>query len=268
MYKLVALDMDGTLLKKDKTISEITIRAIAKAKQMGTKFVLATGRPISGIKSYLNVLNLNNENDYAISFNGAAIRKTKDKSIVGKKLLNYDDLIYLYKLSQKLNVNIHAFNGDECITPKFNKYTQHDVVNNNIQVKEVNFYDFKDKNLNIFKIMFADDKEKLDDVQKKLSDEVYEKYTVQRTGRFFLEFMSKGVNKGEGIRKLSSSLGIKREEVICIGDALNDVDMIKFAGLGVAMGNAIDEVKKSADFVTKTNEEDGVAYAIEKFILN
>ncbi len=265
MYKLIAVDMDGTLLKEDKTISKETIKAINKAKARGIKVVLATGRPIEGIQSYLQELNLISSEDYAIAYNGAIIQNTESKQIISKALIKGSDLKYLYDLSKKLKVNIHAFDLEGCITPKMTKYTEFEGAMNDIKVNIKDFNLIEDEE-GIIKVMMVDDEEILDEALKNMPKEVFEKYTVVRSAPYFLEFLNKKVNKGEGVRALSEVLGIKQEEVICIGDAGNDIHMIRYAGLGVAMGNAFEEVKKEADFITKTNEEDGVAHVINEFI--
>ena len=267
MYKLIALDMDGTLLQEDKTISKETFRAIERAKAKGVKVVLATGRPIDGVNRYLNELNLLGEEDYAIAYNGALVQNTKTKEIVAQTLMSLDDVDYLYKLSKDLKVNIHALTDNSCITPKWSKYSQVEADINDIPLEFVDFNTL-DKGTTIVKIMFIDEPEYLSEVASKLPPEIYEKYTVLRSAPFFLEFLDKKVNKGYGVELLAKKLGIKPEEVICIGDAGNDVHMIKFAGLGVAMGNAFPEVKNVADYITLSNEEHGVAHVIDKFILN
>jgi Cof subfamily protein (haloacid dehalogenase superfamily) len=116
--------------------------------------------------------------------------------------------------------------------------------------------------------MFIDDEKTLDRVIKALPKDIYEKYTIMRSMPYFLEFLNKNANKGTGVKLLSEKLGIKQNEIICAGDADNDRHMLKYAGLGVAMGNASDNIKEIANFTTKTNEEDGIAYVIDKFIFN
>ncbi|MBV7271698.1 sugar-phosphatase [Clostridiaceae bacterium UIB06] len=266
MYKLVALDMDGTLLKEDKTISKENLTAIEKAKENGVKFVLATGRPIKGIEKYLKQLDLIGENDYAVSFNGAVIQNTKTGEIIAKSYMNLNDLKYLYELSKKLNVNIHFLTPSSCVTPKINKYSQLESDLNNIPLEIVDF-DNIDKNTTIVKIMFIDHESILDKVIKKLPEDINNRYTVLRSAPYFLEFINKEVNKGFGVKTLAKNLGINQEEIICMGDAENDIHMIKYAGLGVAMGNAFPIVKEVANYVTKTNEGHGVAHVINKFIL-
>jgi hypothetical protein len=138
---------------------------------------------------------------------------------------------------------------------------------NEIDFEEVDFTTLTDSTP-IIKIMFIGEPDKLSQAIDKLPEEVYKKYTVVQSAPFFLEFLDKSVNKGTGVKALADSLGINKNEVICIGDAGNDIHMIQYAGLGVAMGNAFSELKKVANYITYTNEEDGVAHVINKFILN
>ena len=266
MYKLIALDMDGTLLNEEKKISKANFDAIQNAREKGVKVVLATGRPLKGIHQYLTQLNLISKEEYAVTYNGSLIQNTSGSIIIDKKPLSHEDNKYLYELSKKLNVNIHALTYDKCITPKFNKYSEYEANMNQIPLEIVDFENI-DENVVIIKTMFIDEPEILDRVVPEIPKEVYDRFTVVRSAPFFLEFIDKSSNKGSGIHKLAESLGIKQEEVICVGDAGNDLHMIEYAGLGVAMGNAFEEVKKAADYVTATNDDDGVAEVINKFIL-
>ena len=134
-------------------------------------------------------------------------------------------------------------------------------------VNEINF-DNIENDESFIKIMMIDEPEILQKAVDNLPQEVYEKYTVVRSAPFFLEFLNKEVNKGVGVEMLAKHLGVKREEVITMGDAGNDLHMIEYAGMGIAMGNAFDEVKEAANYITDSNNEDGVAKAIEKFVLS
>jgi len=266
MYKLIAIDMDGTLLKEDKTISDKTKQAIHKAKQKGIRVVLASGRPIEGLQRYLEELDLLSKDDYVLSFNGSIVQNAKTKEIIRKNILKGKDLTYLYNIAKQLKVDIHAFSNEGCITPKMSKYSELEGTINGIPVIIMDFEKTSEEE-DIIKIMMVDEPERLEEAIKKLPPEVYQKYTVVRSAPYFLEFLNKESSKGVGIRELSDYLGIKKEHIICIGDAGNDLDMIQFAGLGVAMGNAFDEVKEAADYITKNNQEDGVAHVIQKFVL-
>ncbi len=266
MYKLIALDMDGTLLREDKTISEKTKEAIKQAKDKGVKVVLASGRPIEGLQKYLKELDLIGDEQYVVSYNGAVVQNTGTKEVINHITLQGSDLKDLYKVSQELNVNIHAFSNKGCITPKMTKYSELEGTMNGIDVHVIDYNEVT-ADEPIIKMMLVDEPEILEKVIAQLPKALYEKYTIVRSAPFFLEFLNIAVNKGEGVKALAEKLGIKQEEVICIGDAGNDEHMIRYAGLGVAMENGFDELKAIADYITGTNEEDGVAQVIEKFIL-
>ena len=267
MYKLIAIDMDGTLLSNEKPISPANYEAIQQARENGVKVVLASGRPLVGFKKYLKELNLVSENDYAVAFNGALVQSSQGGEIISKTTLTLQDYKYLYKLSKELKVNIHALTETSVISPKDTIYTRHEAEMNDI-TNEIIAVEDVEEDTTIVKVMFIDKPELIEEIMQKIPEEVSSKYTVVRSAPFFLEFLHKSVNKGAGVAALAKKLNIKQEEVICIGDAGNDIHMIKYAGLGVAMGNAFPEVKKIANFITKTNEEDGVAFIINKFILN
>ena len=265
MYKLIAIDMDGTLLKKDKTLSAETCRVIKKAHLQGIKIVLATGRPMKGIEQYLEELNLVSDKDYAVTFNGSVVQNIKTREIISEKGITHEDVKLLYDVSLHLNLNIHAFTRDSVITPKLTKYTQLESDLNHVPVKIMDFKNL-DKSIEIIKILMVEEPTMLEGAITKLPSYLYDKYNIVKSAPFFLEFLNKSVDKGVGVELLAKSLNIKQEEVICIGDAGNDIHMIKYAGLGVAMGNAFEEVKKVADYITLTNEEDGVADVIKKFV--
>lgn len=266
MYKLVAIDMDGTLLKDDKTISEENKAAIKKAKDKGVKVVLSTGRPLEGIKKYLKQLDLISDHDYAVAFNGGLVEKTSEDEILTENYMTKEDLNLLYDLSKDLDIDIHFLTIDKCYTPKLNPYSKMESTLNGIPLNVGDFNNLDD-NIKIIKIMFVGAEKKLDEIITKLPEFLYNKYNIVRTDAVYLEFLNKDVSKGYGVKKLAEKLDIKQEEVICIGDAENDIHMVEYAGLGVAMGNAFPQLKKVANYITKTNEQHGVAHVIEKFIL-
>lgn len=269
MYKLIALDIDGTVLREDKSLSNGVKEAIAKAAAKGIKVVITTGRPIKGISKILNQLNLRSEGDYAIGYNGGVIQKTHNEEVTSQILMPEDSFELLYRLSLDLNVHIQALTSKEVITP--NKDISHYTVIEAYISEIPLFYKTPEEIMEIKKfnkIMLVDHPEVLEEAIKNLPDWIYEKFNVVKSTPYFLEILPKEVSKGEGLKMLADSLGIKQEEIIAVGDADNDLDMIKYAGLGVAMGNAFENVKEIADYITKSNEEDGVAHVINKFILD
>lgn len=267
MYKLMAVDMDGTLLSKEKTISKENYEAIQNARRKGVKIVLATGRPLKGIEKYLRELDLKTENEYAILCNGALVQNTNNGKIVSKTQMQISDIKYLLDISKALNVNISAFTSEGIIAPNLSKYSLVEAKLNEIPHKVVDF-NALDESTEIFMIMFVDEDNLLTKAFNKLPKEVFEKYSVFRSATFSLEFVYKAVSKGAGVTALANNLKIDMRDVICVGDAGNDIHMIKYAGLGVAMANAFPEVKNIANYITKSNDENGVAHVINKFILN
>ena len=267
MYKIIALDMDGTLLNDEKVITDRTKNALIEARKKGVKVVLASGRPADGLKRYLDELGLIDENEFVLSYNGSLVQKTKGEEIICETGLLGKDLHYTYKISQELGVNIHAFSPTKgLITPKISKYTEVEAKINDIPINICNFNTIEEDE-HIVKIMFIDEPEILDKAIEALPKEIYEKYNVVKSTPYFLEIINKDSGKGVGLKALADYLDVSPKEIIAVGDAGNDLDMIEFAGLGVAMGNASVNVKEIANYITGKNNEDGVAEVVEKFIL-
>ena len=267
MYRLIALDMDGTLLRDDGSISERTQQAIAAAKAVGVKVVLASGRPIAGMEKFLQQLALTGHEDYVLSYNGSLVQNVGSGEVLASRLLSGSDARYLATISQQLGVNIHAFSEPQgLIAPRNSRYTELERSHNDLLLTELDFASLPDDEP-ILKVMMVDEPEILAQAVSRLPPEVYQRYTVVQSTPYFLEFLHPQSNKGSGVAALAEHLALPAESIICVGDAGNDAHMLSFAGLGVAMGNATDEIKAMADFVTLSNEEDGVAHVIERFIL-
>ena len=267
MYKIIALDMDGTLLNKEKVVTDRTKAALKKAGEMGVKVVLASGRPIEGLKRYLEELDLMKADEYVLSYNGCLVQETKTEKIICEFGLTGKDLHYFYDISCSLGVNIHAFSPKKgLITPKNSRYTEVEATINQIDTNICDFTTIKEDE-DIIKIMLIDEPEILEKAVEAMPKELYDKYTIVKSTPYFLEIISKDAGKGVGLKALAEHLNVKQEEIIAVGDAGNDLDMIEYAGLGVAMANASENVKEIANYITHCNNEDGVAKVIEKFIL-
>lgn len=269
MYKLIAIDIDGTLINDHHEITEKVKQTLDEAKERGIKIVLCSGRPIHGMEPYINELNLNQEGDYAIAYNGALVQDTSTKEAIVEVSLHHHDLEKLYELSLALKTPMHFFDTEALYTPNqdISKYTVIESYLNNIPLHYRRVEDIPVDTL-LPKIMFIDNPEKLNQVIQALPSELHEQYTIVQSSPFFLEFVHSETSKGLAVKKLAEKLGIKQEEVMTIGDNGNDLSMIEYAGCGVAMGNAIPAVKEIADFETLSNNESGVAHAIKKLILN
>lgn len=268
MYKLIAIDMDGTLLNRKGEISEQNKAAITQARQQGVHVVLASGRPLDGMLFALKELGMDSDNDYVISYNGSLVQTVATNRMIRQEILTGKDAKLLNQWANKLNVFIHAFSLKQgLISPKANRYTTHESEINGITLTELPFESLADDDA-ILKVMMVEQEDKLSQAIEQIPAELHEKFTIVRSAPFFLEFMNPTSDKGSGVQALADHLGIHASQVMTLGDAGNDHHMLEYAGLGVAMGNATEATKQLADYVTDTNENSGVAKAIEKFVLN
>lgn len=264
--KLVAIDIDGTLLNENNELTQRTIDAIQAATAKGVKVVLTTGRPLTGVTPYLKALGLAGDDQYVITFNGA-LAQTVSGKVLTKETISYADYRDIEALSHDLDVKFHVEDEELIYTahqliPKYSIAESFLVL---MQIKYVPVADMAEKDYS--KAMMIDEKEVIDRIENAVPAEFHDRFYIVRSTPFFLEFMNKDASKGNALEALSEKLGIKQDEVMSLGDQGNDMTMIKWAGLGVAMGNAIDDIKAAANEITAPNSEDGVAQAIEKFVL-
>ncbi|KEY56552.1 sugar-phosphatase [Serratia sp. DD3] len=266
--ELIAIDMDGTLLNPQHQITPAVKQAISAARAQGVKVVLATGRPYVGVQDYLCQLDMQGADDFCITYNGALVLKAADGTCILQETLSFDDYLYFEQLARQLGVHYHAFDFDTLYTPNKNigKYTIREAGITGIPLKYRSVEEM-DRTLRFPKVMMIDEPELLEHAIAHLPAEAGERYTIMKSAPFYLEILHQRVDKGAGVKMLADHLGIKQQNVMALGDQGNDIAMIEYAGVGVAMGNAIAELKEIAQFVTSTNTEDGVARAIEKFVL-
>ncbi|KIL49486.1 Cof-type HAD-IIB family hydrolase [Jeotgalibacillus soli] len=266
-YKMIVLDLDDTLLRDDHTISQKTKQALMEAQDAGIKVVLASGRPTYGMRAVANELLLAEYGSYLLSFNGAKIINCQTNEEEFSSALSPETVHRLYEISKRENVGIHTYIGDAIVTETENPYSYIESDITGLPVEVVSSFNEAVKEP-VAKVLMLKEPEQLIPVEKKLQEELKGKLSVMRSKPYFLEFTEEGVTKGESLNHLIQKLGIKQEEVIAVGDSYNDLTMIKFAGLGVAMGNAPEDIKAIADHITDTNMNDGVALVVENFILN
>ncbi len=265
-YKIIALDMDDTLLKENLTIGKRTKEALSEAKKRGLIIVLASGRPTEALEKYAIELELNISNGYILSYNGSFVKNCVNNDVIYKQSLTNEKIHKIFDLAEKHKLYIHTYMDNYIIVNKQNEYTDFESKITGIPVKVVN--NFKEYvNCDVVKAIALEEPTYLNKAKEKIIKEVGEIMSVTTSKPFFLEFMDKGVDKGKALELLAKNIGIDMKEVIAVGDSYNDITMMKSAGLSVAMGNANDEVKKIANTIVSDNENDGVAEAIEKYIL-
>lgn len=267
-YKLLVLDVDGTLLNDEREISKRTLAALLKVQQMGVRIVLASGRPTYGLMPLAKTLELGNYGGFVLSYNGCQIIKAQNGEILFERRINPEMLPYLEKKARKNGFAIFTYHDDTLITDSpDNEYIKNEALLNNLKIiREDEFstaIDFAP-----CKCMLVSDKEKaLIGLEQHWEKRLAGTLDAFRSEPYFLEVVPCGVNKANTLGALLEHLGVTREEVIAVGDGVCDVTMLQLAGMGVAMGHSQDSVKVCTDYVTASNEEDGVALAVEKLIL-
>jgi Cof subfamily protein (haloacid dehalogenase superfamily) len=267
MYKIIALDLDGTLLNSKHKISAYTKEVIALAMAQGIKVVLASGRPLTGMRPLLDELGLTGDDDYVCHFNGAVVEKVGSGVVVNSKIIDGAAAKKVARVAKKLGVNVHAFSQEfGLITPVISAYTELEASLNGIDIHLMDFNSLEDSHP-ITKVMMIDEDEKITAAIEQLPKALYKEFMIVRSAPWFLEFLNPECNKGVGIKMIADYLNVPAEQVMCIGDAENDHHMLKYAGLSVAMANATQATKAIADYITLSNDEDGVAHAIKKFAL-
>ena len=266
-YKVLALDIDGTLTNSEKKITEKTRTAISRAAGQGVKIVIASGRPVQGIREFARQLNLKELDGYILSFNGGRLISCRTGEIIHDMKLPLQYLPEIYALSRQYGVNLMSYEGDNIITEKpEDEFLAIEAKINGLGIKKVdNFLDYI--NFPINKCLMLGEGDYLADVEKKVHAALSDRLDVYRSEPFFLEILPKGVDKAKALEGLLDRLGCDRTELMACGDGYNDLTMIRYAGMGVAMANAMTQVKEEADYVTTSNDEDGVTAAVEKFIL-
>lgn len=291
MYKLVAIDLDGTMLNQYGIITEKTKKAISKAQEKGVEVMIASGRAITSVKRFSKEIN---SNKYFISGNGAITYDIKNNKILYENILSKMKALQIIKICEENSIyyNVYTENGIIAKNLSYNtlyyykdNLTKPDENRTHINIVE-NVYDyFEQREEKILKIMICDEhKTVFNSIVRKLKElseiEVLEvshmsrKIIKQGTDEialeyFYTEVSAKDVDKWNALEEIIGLMNISKEEVVTIGDNANDLKMITNAGLGVAMGESAPYVKQSADIIAPTNDEDGVAIILNKiFDLN
>lgn len=266
MFKMLALDLDGTLLNLDHEISTKNKASIKSLREKGIKVIFASGRELTSILPYSTELEIK---DYLISLNGAIISDYTGENIIHEENIESEVAKYIVKTCEEKDIcsvvfvrnTLYVSTLDDERIKLFQKYSNSDLV------VVGNVYDFLEKNKlwnSIGKILQSDDNEILNNLKEDIKDKFREKVVSEFSLPFFLETYCNKVSKGSALARIAREYGVDMCEVIAIGDSENDISMIERAGLGVAMANALDIVKEKADIITLSNGEDGVSHIIEK----
>ncbi|WEV45735.1 sugar-phosphatase [Streptococcaceae bacterium ESL0687] len=268
MIKLVAIDLDGTLLNDRHEITDEVKKAVNEAKKAGVKIVITSGRPLPGVEPILKELGLTDPGDYAITYNGALVQATDTGEEFVRETMSAQDFLDIELEGRKRGIHLHAITSDGVYTPNrdIGRYTVREAWLVNMPL----FYRTTDEicDLDIVKVMYVDEPEIIDQTIESLPGEFYERFNIVKSFPVYLELLNKNASKGQAIAHLAEKLGIKIEETMAIGDEENDRSMLEMVGTPVVMENGNPEIKKLASYITKTNNESGVAHAINKLVLN
>lgn len=274
-FKMIALDLDGTTLNRKSEISERTGKALKHAMEKGVHVVVSTGRCYDAIPEEVVALD---GLEYIINSNGADITRTSDRKSIYTNHLSVTavkEILELFKdrdfnhisleavIDRKTYMDKEEFLHITSLQPSFRELAY--VRDTRTPVENLNQYIYENRhrieNINII-FDTLERKAEYREVLSKISDSTM---TTSFANNYEIGGMT--TSKAEALRFLMEKLNVNREELMACGDSPNDEDMIKFAGFGVAMGNALPEVKDIADYVTLSNEEEGVAAVIEKYVL-
>ena len=246
-YKIAVFDLDGTLTNNKKEITEHTKEVLRAYQEAGGIVVLASGRPTPGVAPLAKALELEKYHGCMLSYNGGRIEDCTTGEVLFEQMLPDGMVARLSELARQENVTIVTYHDNDILT----KY-----------VEDLGAYvDFP-----VPKCLMMEHGVYLAQVEERMAKLLGEELDVYRSEPYFLEFLPKGIDKAKSLERLLNRLGYRREDMIAFGDGFNDKSMIMYAGCGVAMQNAQPSIKAVADYVTLSNEDDGVAYVIENLL--
>ncbi|NLC37783.1 MAG: HAD family phosphatase [Clostridia bacterium] len=262
-FRLVAIDLDGTLLRNDLQISPRAKRAIRQVRELGVEVTLCTGRMYASALPYAREIGLELP---LVTYNGALVKNTGTGQVIYQRLLPEKYAREIIAKAKEYDLPVNVYHDDrlfvERITPEGRAYME----KSRIPVQEVGDLS-RWLEQDPLKVLVMGEREKLDrlaeDWVREWGDAVY----ITKSWPTYLEFLHPEATKGLGLQALARHLHVEQEQVMGIGDSYNDLEMFKYAGFSVVMGNAEPAVKEAADYVTLTNDDDGVAEALEKFII-
>ncbi|MFD2610999.1 Cof-type HAD-IIB family hydrolase [Paenibacillus gansuensis] len=264
MYKLITIDIDDTLLNDDLQVTEGTKQAMEKAIERGVTVTLATGRMYDSAQKIARQINLNVP---LITYQGALIKNLLDEQVLYERYVPEDAAAELYQYCEEHGYHLQVYIDDVLYSKEDNQKVRDYCALSKVPYRVEP--DFKSLLGRPFaKMLIIDEPDLLDRVAVELKEIIGDRTHITKSKAHYLEIMHKEGTKGHAVEFLARHLNLDLSQVIAIGDAWNDREMLETAGLGVAMGNAIEPLKEIAGYVTLSNNEEGVKHVIEKFVLN
>lgn len=264
-FRAIALDLDGTLTNHDKVVTPRTRQALLKAQEQGAIIILASGRPTYGIVPVAECLELEKRGGYILSYNGGNIVNAKTGEKLFSQFLPDAVIPILYKYAKEKNHALLGYAGNEIITEMpDDQYVKEESRINKMNIRKVdNLLEALEPHPT--KLLMTGDPTDMIKAEEELVEILGEKMDIFRSAPFFLELVPKGIDKAQSLLRLLSKINLTPADLMAFGDGYNDLSMLKLASVGVAMANAAPEVRADADYVTLSNEEDGVAEALLHF---
>lgn len=264
-YELLVMDLDGTLTNSEKKITRKTKEALFRIQEEGVHIALASGRPTPGVTPIAEELELAKYGGYILSYNGAHVMRMDTKEVIYQNVIPKEFIQPLYEAAMEEKIGIISYSSNEIIAgTKQDEFMQKESRIIHLPIHEVeNFSEFLDFSVN--KCLMTADGDYMAQVEPRMQKR-FPELNIFRSEPYFLEIMPQNVDKAFSLSRLLEYMGLTRKQMICCGDGFNDLSMIRYAGLGVAMANAQEVVKEEADYITASNDEDGIVQVIEKFI--
>ena len=269
MIKLITIDVDGTLVTPLKRLTKENIAAIERAKKAGIHIALVSGRPFHSMVDLNKSLGLDKKGHFTICQNGSYVFDNFSQKPMFGTFQSPSDLVKVANLLENYGLDISAMDGENFYSNKkrANIYTKIDAKIHKMPIKIVD-YENLPEDMEFGRFMVLGSKGEIKRFVENMPDEIKNNYYPVQTAPFLVEIMNKNTNKGYAISQMADKLGYKMEEVMAIGNEKNDIPMLEAAGFAVAMGNAVDELKKHADYITKSNLKSGVGHAIDMLLKN
>ena len=264
-YRAIALDLDGTLTNHEKVVTPKTREALLQAASQGAVIILASGRPTYGIEPVAECLELQKRGGYILSYNGGNIVNAKTGEKLFSQFLPDEVIPELYAYAKEHGHALLGYAGNEIITEMpDDQYVKEESRINKMNIRKVDNL-FESLEPHPTKLLMTGDPTLMLKAEEELVEKLGDRMDIFRSAPFFLELVPKGIDKAKSLTRLLTKINLTPADLIAFGDGYNDLSMLKLAGMGVAMENAAPEVRAEADYVTLSNEEDGVAAALAHF---
>lgn len=265
MIKMIALDLDNTLLNSRKEISKANEKILKSLHNAGQQIVLCSGRPIQAIMPMINQLGLNKPEDFSITFNGGLVQNNASKKILFQKTLNKAEVKTIYNFAKNLGFPLDVVGQSQVYSlVDLGKSSYQKFMRGLLKFTDLNFPDLPEKQP-YGKVVSSAPGPIIDKIANNLPPVISKKFHVIPSRTTLMEFMAHNVNKASGLEKLLAHFGQSFDNLMAFGDHKNDIAMLKSARIGVAMGNAIPPVKKIANALADTNDHDGVGKYLKNY---